>query len=69
MNHLNHEGRIELKFLSYLKANALAIERIREMDEQERMEKMSTKQKRGTPIVRKRIGFSEHFFKHSRNLQ
>lgn len=34
------------------KANSLAIERMRERDEQERMEKMNTKQKRGTPIVR-----------------
>ena len=33
------------------KANSLAIERMREMDEQERLEKICTKQKRGTPIV------------------
>ncbi len=35
------------------KANSLAIERMREMDEQERLERICTKQKRGTPIVRK----------------
>ncbi len=33
------------------KANSLAIERMREMDEQERLERICTKQKRGTPIV------------------
>ena len=33
------------------RANSLAIERMREKDEKERLEKICTKQKRGTPIV------------------
>lgn len=36
------------------KANSLAIERMREMDELDRLNRINTKQKLGTPIVRRR---------------
>ncbi len=39
--------------LSHPKGNALAIERMKEKDEQEVLEKMNTKQRPGTPAVRK----------------
>lgn len=33
------------------KANILAVERMKEMDEQDRLSRISTKQKLGTPVV------------------
>ena len=37
---------------SGLKGNMLAMERIKELERREQLEKMNTKQKRGTPTVR-----------------
>ena len=42
-----------------LGGNSLAMEKMKERDEKERLEKMNTKQKRGTPTVR----FVFHVFK------
>ncbi len=42
------------------KGNALAIERMREKDQQDRLQRINTKQKRGTPMVREpQVGSTE----------